>query len=1109
MEAGDSSWNVIARMADGSPQTIDIMRGSRTPATCLTGALLNRIAEAQTRRSVIDVQLHPDGPRARAALRARVRALQADDPVRPVTVAVPSNYAGLALRRALARPGNGDRGGLLNVRFLVLARVIELLGAPLLAADGQRPLTSVLRGELIRTTLQRSPGVFEAVADHPATEQRLEETFRELAELTEQERATLMSRSGEQVSDVVRLYEAVQAEIAGRYYDDTALALAATEAARSQHPALRDVGALIVHGPRPLTWAEHGFIEALAEVEDVTVLLTAAGDRLADGPTAEQWGEHLDDAWPTVEPPIGTQIVSAPDADEEVRQALRMVIEQLEAGTPLHRIALLSRHASPYAALAAGQLEAAGIPWNGVNPRTLAQMVPGRTLLALLDLPVSGFARSAISAWLSAAPVLHREHGQTVPAHRWDAIARSAGIVRGRDEWATRLDRHVGQLRRELAGLEESDDPADWRRPRLERDIEETDSLRAFMDELFHLLDRDAGGDWASYSTWAQQLLERYLGTEASLAARLPEDAEGDSEIDAYRSISAALESLTGLAEVRPTVDLATFRRVLQRELDRTARRIGRFGEGIFVGRLSDAAGTDFDHVFVLGMNEGAIPTKGSDDPLIPESMWDGIDRPDRRTVRSRRMRNRSEERRSYLSALASAPARTLLAPRADLRGQQGRLRSRWLLETASQLAGRRLTNEDMEHHDEPWHTLVPSFDGALRTQRIAASLPERDLRSLRAWREAGRPVDDHPLAHDKPVLPRGWEAQSDRRSRRFTRWDGHVDALSEEILPRIVNREQSPTSLERWARCPRQYFFATVLRIAERDDSDQLLSISPADRGTLIHAVLERFINERRPETPETAWSEDDRARLMAIAHEECQLVEQAGITGAPLLWRLDRARILRDIEAFPDVDEAYRAAEGVVPVATELLIGGDVPVTVDLGGGRTVRLRGRIDRVDRSPDGQRSVVIDYKSGSPYGYRKLEEDPVQAGRLLQLPVYALGARAHYGEASGVVDSRYWFTRQDIEDRDRFAGYAVDEGVEARFREALGGIVNGVADGIFPGVPGASRQAGAYEHCQWCPYDAVCSGDRARELERKLADPALGPFLALSGLEAGIEEGDE
>lgn len=1055
---------------------------------------------------LIDIQLHPDGAMARAALRARIRVLQADDPLRPVTVAVPSNYAGLALRRALARGDGDDRGGLVNVRFLVLPRVIELLGAPLLAASGQRPLTSLLRGEFIRNALQQSPGVFEHVAAHPATEERLAETFGELRELSDEGRRAL-SGSGEQVADVVRLFESVQKEIAGHYYDDTALALAATEAADLKHPALRDIGALVVYAPGPMTRAERGFVEALAEVEDVTLLLTVVGDPIADAPTIGQWETHLAGRQPTVEAPIATAIVSVPDADEEVRHALRLVIQRIESGANLNRIALLSRHASPYAALMAGQLDVAGIPWNGGNPRTLAQTVPGRTLLGLLDLPANGYSRASVIAWLSAVPVIQREHGRFVPAHRWDSIARNAGIVRGRDQWIVRLDRHLDRMQSELEKQDETDVGTEWRSRSLERDITETGALRIFMGELFDLLDREASGDWVTFAAWATQLLSRYLGAEASFATRLPEDVDADREVESYRAVGAAVASLAGLSEVRPIIDLATFHRVLQGELDRPARRVGRFGEGVFVGRLVDAAGTDFDHVLVFGMNEGAIPTKGSDDPLVPDAIWDTVDVDGQRSDQSRRSRNRSEERRSYLAALASAPAVTLLAPRADLRSQQGRLRSRWLLESASRIAGRRLTNEDMDQLDEPWHTLVPSFDGGLSSQRVAASLSERDLRSLRAWREGGRRLEDHPVAMDSVRLRQGWEAQHARHSSHFTRWDGHVEAGTDEVLAAAVSREQSPTSLERWAQCPRQYLFSTVLRVADRDDPDQALTISAKDRGTLIHAVLEQFISERSISTPETPWSEDDRDRLMEIAIEACQRVEEAGITGAPFLWQVDRERILSDLEAFPDIDQAYRAASGVVPMATELSFGGDNPVTLDLGDGHVLKLRGFIDRVDRSPDGKTMVVIDYKSGSPYGYRKLEDDPVQSGRLLQLPVYALGARAQYGQSGGVVESHYWFTRRDVADRDRFPGYAVGEGVQDRFREAVGQIVTGIAEGTFIASPGSMRN-GVHENCRFCPYDAVCNGERGRELARKITDPSLVTFRALSGIEPGTEEVD-
>ncbi|GMU39408.1 MAG: hypothetical protein AMXMBFR23_02740 [Chloroflexota bacterium] len=1053
---------------------------------------------------MLHMEVLSDGAPARQGLRARIRALQADDPMRSVTVAIPSNYAGLALRRALARPVAGDRGGLLNVRFLVLARVVELLGAPVLAARGQTPLTPALRAEFIRDALEQAPGVFSAVARHPATEQSLDATFRDLADLPS-DRLAALARAGGQVADVVRLFEAVQERTRDRYYDDTALARAASEAAQSGHAALRDLGALVLYAPGPLPRAQREFIDALSAAQDVWVLLAVQGDPLADTPMVEQWQGGRSGDPPPVDPPPPSTIVSAPDAEEEVRQAIRMALSAVQGGTPLHRIAFLSRHTSPYSSLLAGQLDAAGIPWNGANPGTLAQTVAGRALLGMLNLPGRRYARAAVSAWLNSAPILLGDGRAVVPAHRWDAIARAAGVVRGHEEWAIRIDRYIERLGREIAGLERDDEPAEWRIARLESDRAEARALREFVDGLIAALDQEPARSWRSFSEWATDLLDRYLGTESSLATRSSESTAADAEVEAYRTIRETLESLAELAEVRETVDLETFRHALQRELDRPARRLGRFGEGIFAGRLVDAAGGDFDHIFLLGMNEGAVPPKGSDDPLLPDAPWDAATGGG--AMRSRRARRRSEERRAYLAALASARKHTLLAPRADLRGQQGRLRSRWLLEAAGRKAGRRLTNEDMDVLDEPWHLLVPSFDGALRSDAAASSVQERDLASLRQWSVAGRRLEVHPLAVEAPSLAAGWEAQQARRSRRFTRWDGHVEALPAASVDAMVTREQSPTSLERWAKCPRQYLFATLLGVAEWEEPDHLLSISPLDRGTLIHDALQHFIEERRPATPDTPWSDEDRARLVAIAEEECDRWEQAGLTGARLLWRIDRARILRDVEAFADVDEAYRADRGVAPVATELAIGSATPVTVDLDDGRTVRLRGRIDRVDRSPDGTRMVVIDYKTGSAYSYRKLDEDPVQRGRLLQLPVYALGARAHYGE--GAIESRYWFTREDIEERYRFVGYTVDERVEARFREVLGLIVQGVAGGVFPLEPGARRNGGGYEQCAFCPYDAVCSGDRERERDRKIDDPALTPFTALAGDATASTSDDE
>jgi RecB family exonuclease len=62
--------------------------------------------------------------------------------------------------------------------------------------------------------------------------------------------------------------------------------------------------------------------------------------------------------------------------------------------------------------------------------------------------------------------------------------------------------------------------------------------------------------------------------------------------------------------------------------------------------------------------------------------------------------------------------------------------------------------------------------------------------------------------------------------------------------------------------------------------------------------------------------------------------------------------------------------------------------PVPINLSGGRQVRLRGRIDRIDLIGDGvvKTFAIWDYKTGSTWGYERAK--PFQQGRILQPYLY-------------------------------------------------------------------------------------------------------------------------
>jgi ATP-dependent helicase/nuclease subunit B len=1027
-------------------------------------------------RPTTDLQLTAYGPPATHALADAVQRAKAS-PLDPVTVVVGSNFAGLAARRLL-----GGTVGVANVHFFTAFRLAELLSADLLL--DRRPLTNPVLGAAVRRALAEQPGRYRHVVDHVATEKALSALYAELSNVSDASLSRLGASDDGIARSAVQFHRAISAHLT-TFHDEADLADAA--AGRSDlADALAPFGHVIWHLPAPMHAPLARFVGAVLSAAPSTVLAGVTGDPQADAPVrrvCQRAGLHWpEDASASVEVPTADRITSVTDADEEVRSVVRQVVRLAEDGVRLDRIGIFHPTPDPYVNLLEQQLQAAGVPSNGPSRRRLSDSAAGRTLLGALALPSLRWRRDRVMALVAGAPVL----GPDGPARPtgWESVSRQAGVVQDLSDWRRKLGSRRAGLTARLADLAQADDAPEWMAERVQRDLTDLDALEHFVEGLAASVAtvQDASG-WEARSRAAVELLHRLLG--AGTHPGWPE-----AEQDALERVEDALIRLAALEELEPDPSHEVFLRALQAELDVTLGRRGRFGEGVMYGPLSAAAGHDLDAVFLLGCAEGLCPTPRRDDSMLPD---------DARRLTDGELELRRdalhEQHRWFLAALASAPAgaRVLTFPRGDLRSGRESLPSRWLLDTASALTRKRVHSTDFGAVDHPSIQVVASHVGALRTSPVHASLLERDLVALDRHVASGGAALDHPVI--EPVL-RGVHAQLERRSPRFTEWDGN---LAGQPIPSTAERPQSPTRLETWAKCGMRYFLGQVLGLSDRDDPERVLELSPLDRGSGVHEALEDFLAEvieQGAPSPDEPWSEGHRARLQEIAQEKLADYERRGRTGRPVNWQLTKGDVLALLDGFLSSDDEHRATTRSVPERVELPFGldGEEPVTIALADGRQLRFRGKADRVDRTQDG-RVHVSDYKTSRGGAYGGLEDDPVLAGTTLQLGLYAEAARQLLG--ADAVDARYWLI--NAEAAYRRLGYEWTDERRDRFVSVLTAIVDGIESGVFPAVPGEWNYfMGAHDNCRYCEFDHVCVRDRGEHAEVKVAAPELAVRAALT-----------
>jgi ATP-dependent helicase/DNAse subunit B len=301
--------------------------------------------------------------------------------------------------------------------------------------------------------------------------------------------------------------------------------------------------------------------------------------------------------------------------------------------------------------------------------------------------------------------------------------------------------------------------------------------------------------------------------------------------------------------------------------------------------------------------------------------------------------------------------------------------------------------------------------------------------------------------------------------------------------MPRFV----SPTALEHYAACGYRYFAKRVLWLnvvsepAEQDTMDALT------RGSLIHDVLEQFFRKQqqrgRPAVRE-AWTDADAEELLELARRRFEDSRARGETGYDLYADHDLRTIQSDLAQFLIEDNAFRWETGAIPTGIEV----DIPETQVAG----VTMRGRVDRIDQTPDKTSAWVIDYKTGSSHDARKIKDDPLLGGTKLQLPWYITAVRD-----AARITALYWH----ITHRGNFdkIPYEPSPELDVRFERTVEAIIEGVAAGVFPAVPGdVDEYYGTFSNCKFCEFKRICSVRRDLAYEAKAQDPSMSAWIAVA-----------
>ncbi len=219
---------------------------------------------------------------------------------------------------------------------------------------------------------------------------------------------------------------------------------------------------------------------------------------------------------------------------------------------------------------------------------------------------------------------------------------------------------------------------------------------------------------------------------------------------------------------------------------------------------------------------------------------------------------------------------------------------------------------------------------------------------------------------------------------------------------------------------------------------------------GSLLHEVFNRFMKKITSKKEKPSFVKH-AALIKSILEEIIQEYREEIPPPSKAIFEQEKKILLKATEVFLKTEEDR--CKKYLPVFFELAFGYDdaepelrEPVTISLSPGKSFKLAGRIDRIDKIADHE-YAVLDYKTGSAYGYK--DNACFNEGKIIQHALYAIAAekllqKIEKDEKLSVKQSGYLFPTE--KETGRLVIYARND---KELMQLLSALFDIVKKGIF------------------------------------------------------------